>query len=146
MDQIHFHSSQRGSPIYKITISAKLFLIEVTVSYLDIYGKPSTPPNSYIFPRTNDQIFFSYFCRKSPSSHSCQINLNFDQPFQRLGFSKCSIHAFILKKSTNTLCFCSLIRKLTTFEILRWTRGGGFSKWRSFNSFSREQSMYCYSD
>ena len=43
-----------------------------------------------------------------------------------------------------TLCFCSFIRKLQTFEILRRTRGRGFSKWRSSNSFSSEQLMYYY--
>ena len=50
----------------------------------------------------------------------------------------------IKKTSTNTLCFCSFIRKLQTFEFPRWTRGRGFSKWRSFNSFSSEQLMYYY--
>ena len=38
--------------------------------------------------------------------------------------------------------YCSFIRKLQAFEIPRWTRGRGFSKWRSSNSFSSEQMMY----
>ena len=53
-------------------------------------------------------------------------------------------YGLIKKTSTHTLCFCSFIRKLQTFEILRRTRGRGFSKWRSSNSFSSEQLMYYY--
>ena len=59
--------------------------------------------------------------------------------------SKCS-YSLIKKMSTHTLCFCSFIRKLQTFEIPRWTRGIGFSKWQSSNSFSKEQLIYYYSD
>ena len=51
-------------------------------------------------------------------------------------------YGLIKKTSTHTLCFCSFIRKLQTFEIPRWTRGTGFSKWRHF---SKEQLMYYYS-
>ena len=43
----------------------------------------------------------------------------------------------IKKMNTHTLCFCPLIRKLQSFEILKWAQGSQWRKQRTSN-FTRE--------